>query len=194
MDPDEYFVPMGRYTNWKEILDRIDREEGLKILKFRSTRARPVLHLLTWVSWHITTIYYSVISIAIVDFPHFVSEPRPTYDEGVKECTHVMAKQHNNCLTKRDDKTYLETYNCEYIKSPKPERFARAMVSFIVCARMIKYLSTLLTHGVARNNFIAPILWYRISCTTARLLWVFSFMKSDQCEYFSNFILPLDDM
>ena len=47
MDPDEYFVPMGQYTNWKEILDKIDREEGLKILKFRSTRARPLLDLLT---------------------------------------------------------------------------------------------------------------------------------------------------
>lgn len=47
MDPDEYFVPMGKYTSWKEILDKIDREEGLKILKFRSTRARPLLELLT---------------------------------------------------------------------------------------------------------------------------------------------------
>ncbi|KAL7445960.1 hypothetical protein ACHAXH_009608 [Discostella pseudostelligera] len=98
MDPDEYFVPMGKYTNWKEILDKIDREEGLKILKFRSTRARPLLELLT-----------------------------PTYDEGAKECTRDMAREHNQCLTKRDDKTYLETYNCEYIKTPKPERFARAM-------------------------------------------------------------------
>lgn len=47
MDPDEYFVPMGKYTNWKEILDKIDREEGLKVLKFRSTRARPLLEFLT---------------------------------------------------------------------------------------------------------------------------------------------------
>ncbi len=47
MDPDEYFVPMGNYTNWKEILDKIDREEGLKVLKFRSTRARPLVQLLT---------------------------------------------------------------------------------------------------------------------------------------------------
>ena len=54
---------------------------------------------------------------------------RPTYDEGAKECTHEMAKSHNQCLTKKEESTYLETYNCEYIKSPKPERFARAMVS-----------------------------------------------------------------
>jgi len=98
MDPDEYLVPMGSHTGWKEILDKVDREEGRKVLKFRSTRARPLLSALV-----------------------------PTYDEGVEECTHEMAKQHNQCLVKSEKKTYLETYNCEYIKSPKPERFARAM-------------------------------------------------------------------
>lgn len=102
MDPDEYFVPMGNYTSWKEILDKIDRDEGRKVLKFRSTRARPLLSTLV-----------------------------PTFDEGAEECTHKMAKEgHNQCLMKSDDKTYLETYNCEYIKSPKPERFARAMKQF----------------------------------------------------------------
>lgn len=59
----------------------------------------------------------------------YSSKHSPTYDEGAKECTRDMAKEHNQCLVKRDDKTYLETYNCEYIKTPKPERFARAMVS-----------------------------------------------------------------
>jgi len=54
----------------------------------------------------------------------------PTFDEGAKECTHEMAKHNNQCLVKREDRTYLETYNCEYIKSPKPERFARAMKQF----------------------------------------------------------------
>ncbi|KAL7538511.1 hypothetical protein ACHAXR_008612 [Thalassiosira sp. AJA248-18] len=98
MDPDEYFVPMGNYTSWKEILDKVDKEEGRKVLKFRSTRARPLLSTLV-----------------------------PTYDEGAEECTHEMAKEHNQCLVKSEEKTYLETYNCEYIKSPKPERFARAM-------------------------------------------------------------------
>ena len=53
---------------------------------------------------------------------------RPTYDEGANECTHEMGKSNNRCLTKNEENTYLETYNCEYIKSPKPSRFARAMV------------------------------------------------------------------
>eukprot|EP00970_Alexandrium_tamarense_P016414 scaffold6502_cov187-Alexandrium_tamarense.AAC.8 len=99
MDPDEYFIPMGNYSSWKEILDKVDRNEGRKVLKFRSTRARPLL-----------------------------SRLEPTYDEGAKECTHEMGKTHNQCLTKKQDTTYLETYNCEYIRSPKPERFSRAMV------------------------------------------------------------------
>lgn len=105
MDPDEYFIPMGNYTSWKQILDRVDQNEGRKVLKFRSTRARPLLSTL-----------------------------EPTYDEGVKECTKDMGKTHNQCLTKKAENTYLETYNCEYIKSPKPERFARAMVRNDFCA------------------------------------------------------------
>ena len=46
MDPDEYFVPMGEYNSWREILDKVDKNEGRKVLKFRSTRARPLLSTL----------------------------------------------------------------------------------------------------------------------------------------------------
>ena len=75
-------------------------------------------------------------------FPH-----SPTYDEEAEECTREAANLNNQCLAKRDDKTYLETYNCEYIKTPKPERFARAMVSFILTWRItyvfLRYLKVL---------------------------------------------------
>ena len=46
MDPDEYFVPMGNYTNWRQLLDKVDGVGGQKVLKFRSTRARPLLSTL----------------------------------------------------------------------------------------------------------------------------------------------------
>jgi hypothetical protein len=46
MDPDEYFIPMGNYSSWKQILDKVDRDEGRSVLKFRSTRARPLLSTL----------------------------------------------------------------------------------------------------------------------------------------------------
>ena len=57
---------------------------------------------------------------------------RPIVDESIEECTQEMATKYNPCLAKDDAKTYLETYNCEYIKSPKPTRFERAMVSAIM--------------------------------------------------------------
>ena len=104
---------------------------------------------------------------------------RPTYDEGAKECTHEMVKEHNQCLTKSEDKTYLETYNCEYIKSPKPERFARAMVS---CSLSLMYQILFLNGLISspfilvlpfnaieqRNNSIAPILCYHTLSTIQR--------------------------
>lgn len=104
LDPDEYLVPMGDHAGWPEVLDKVDAE-GRKVLKFRSTRARPLRSALV-----------------------------PVYDEGAPECTRAMAAQDNNnrCLGKDEGRTYLETYNCEYIKSPKPSRFARAMVSIFL--------------------------------------------------------------
>lgn len=54
MDPDEYFIPMGNYSSWKQILDKVDRDEGRSVLKFRSTRARPLLSTLEWVDCCIT--------------------------------------------------------------------------------------------------------------------------------------------
>ena len=78
-------------------------------------------------------------------FTHLISPPllflpaweishrkRPIVDESIEECTQEMATKYNPCLAKDDAKTYLETYNCEYIKSPKPTRFERAMVSAIM--------------------------------------------------------------
>lgn len=91
MDPDEYFVPMGKYTNWKDILMQTYDEKSPKILKFRSTRARPRMKLMD------------------------------NYSSS-KKCLSA-----NSCLTQRSNETFLKTYNCEYIKSPKPYRFSRAM-------------------------------------------------------------------
>jgi hypothetical protein len=33
-DPDEYFIQMGNYSSWKEVLDTVDREEGRTVQKF----------------------------------------------------------------------------------------------------------------------------------------------------------------
>jgi len=104
LDTDEYLVPMGNYTSWKEILDRIDAVEQRKVLKFRSTRARPRIDLLD-----------------------------PTFDPSYSNCPNetevadIKTPGILSCLIPRRNETFLNVYNCEYIKSPKPERFQRAM-------------------------------------------------------------------
>jgi hypothetical protein len=104
LDPDEYLVPMGNFTSWKEILDGIDRVEQRKILKFRSTRARPRINFLD-----------------------------PTFDPSYSQCPNEKEAADetkpgiSSCLIPRKNETFLKVYNCEYIKSPKPERFQRAM-------------------------------------------------------------------
>ncbi len=106
LDPDEYLVPMGKFQSWKEILAKIDETEGRKVIKFRSTRARPRLGQL-----------------------------EPLFDPNDKTCPskeEVADKSKpgvDSCLVRKKNETFLKTYNCEYIKSPKPERFQRAMVS-----------------------------------------------------------------
>ena len=91
----------------------------------------------------------------------------PTFDEGAEECTHKMAKEHNQCLIKSENKTYLETYNCEYIKSPKPERFSRAMVSIRYMYLLVSlcYYPNSSLVVTPRNNFIDPILYYHTLST-----------------------------
>ncbi len=106
LDPDEYLIPMGDYQSWKDILNNIDEDEQRKVLKFRSARARPRLNLL-----------------------------EPLYDTSDKKCpspeeaADVSKPGISSCLVPRRNETFLKTYNCDYIKSPKPDRFQRAMVS-----------------------------------------------------------------
>lgn len=106
LDPDEYLVPMGNFQSWKEILDKVDEDEQRKVLKFRSTRARARLDLLD----------------PLFDLAY---DKCPTREEVADESKPGVS----SCLVRRKNETFLKTYNCEYIKSPKPERFQRAMVS-----------------------------------------------------------------
>ena len=101
IDPDEYFVPMGTSNTWKDILPKFDND-GWKIIKFRSTRARMRQ------------------DVAV-----------PFFDKNALKCpsgTELLNSTRLPCLTKNPNETFLRSYNCEYIKSPKPERFQRAMV------------------------------------------------------------------
>lgn len=87
-DTDEYFVPMGKYDNLKDVV--IDaKKEGTSVLSFKSTRAYPN------------------------------SEFMDEFGEG-GECGDKL------CMKKRDDATFLETYNCDFVPLPKPDWSDRA--------------------------------------------------------------------
>mmetsp|Transcript_26826 Transcript_26826/g.39212 ORF Transcript_26826/g.39212 Transcript_26826/m.39212 type:complete len:848 (-) Transcript_26826:67-2610(-) len=102
-DPDEYLIPMGKYENWKDFLQEVDDEGMYRVLKFRSSGSRPIVSLME-------TVYHNTFSSA---------------DEEEK-CLPSNSNE-RPCLAKRANETYFKTYNCEYIKPPKPERFQRAM-------------------------------------------------------------------
>ncbi len=89
LDPDEYLVPMGEYHNWKDILNEIDSKEKRKVLKFRSTRARPRLNFM-----------------------------ESTFDPSYQNCPtreEVALKKpgKSSCLVPKKNATFLQTYNCE---------------------------------------------------------------------------------
>lgn len=107
-----------RNDGWKGVLDKLDIE-GTKILKFRSTRAR--LRSDRVVPFHSGTDSGTCMSYA-EDKSTATTEGGTDRKQGKKE------KLFGPCLVKATNVTYLEAYNCEYIRSPKPERFQRAMV------------------------------------------------------------------
>ena len=96
-DPDEYLVPMGEYEDLKDML-RNARKGGTNIIGFKSTRAMPVA--------------------GVMEPAH--DEGRPKYDKGCGE------ESNPTCLKKREDRTFLETYNCDSDPLPKPSWSVRA--------------------------------------------------------------------
>eukprot|EP00429_Kryptoperidinium_foliaceum_P003559 CAMPEP_0176009554 /NCGR_PEP_ID=MMETSP0120_2-20121206/4310_1 /TAXON_ID=160619 /ORGANISM="Kryptoperidinium foliaceum, Strain CCMP 1326" /LENGTH=743 /DNA_ID=CAMNT_0017342353 /DNA_START=174 /DNA_END=2402 /DNA_ORIENTATION=- len=105
LDIDEYLVPMQQTDNmgydWRPILNDME-QKNVTILQFRSSRARPIVHQMEEL-------------------------------EDQSTCIDPSGKKRNDrfpntdrCLGHRKSETFLETYNCEYIRSPKPDRFDRA--------------------------------------------------------------------
>lgn len=125
IDTDEYLVPMINGT-WKEFLDDIvETRPEVKVLKFRSTRGRPREELM---------------------------EELPDQDK-CKAQAREPRMGFDRCIVPRHDKTFLHVYNCDYIKSPRPERFARAM-------KQIYQPSFILSHFVHYATITADIARY----------------------------------
>ena len=99
IDTDEYIVPAPNQT-WPTLLENIENTRpDIHVLKMRSSRGRP----------------------------------REDLMEEIPDQTKCGASDRQRrqpldpCLQPRRNETFLRVYNCEYIKPPRPDRFARAM-------------------------------------------------------------------
>lgn len=99
LDTDEYLVPLAA-DSWRPILEQY-RANETHVLKFRSSRGRPRWPLMQ----------EPEDTLVVCKNPSHRREQLPVQP----------------CLVKRPSVTYLRLYNCDYIRPPRPERFARAM-------------------------------------------------------------------
>jgi hypothetical protein len=94
LDPDEYFVPSGNWTDiqsWlRESVAYGHIGKDTHILSFFQTRAIPNFRLME------------------------------TYDDGSKECKQSKNSKEPECLAKINNVTFLQEYDCERTSLPKP--------------------------------------------------------------------------
>jgi len=101
IDTDEYLVPMKKDT-WKDVLDDME-QKNLSVLKMRSSRGLPRHDLMV-----------SLANQHNCDIPP-------------KRSVALRKLQMESCQEPSKSETFLKVYNCDYIKPPRPDRFARAM-------------------------------------------------------------------
>eukprot|EP00934_Nitzschia_sp_Nitz4_P009445 Nitzschia sp. Nitz4//scaffold297_size22919//13964//15775//NITZ4_008523-RA/size22919-snap-gene-0.2-mRNA-1//1//CDS//3329546304//9435//frame0 len=104
LDVDEYLVPMrpdksGSYS-WQGILDSEDMR-NVSVLQFLSSRSRP--------------------RVDLMDELEDQSSCRDPNEKKNKKYPNT-----DKCIARKPGETFLKTYNCEYIRPPKPFRFERA--------------------------------------------------------------------
>ncbi|KAL7537252.1 hypothetical protein ACHAXR_010984 [Thalassiosira sp. AJA248-18] len=104
-DTDEYLIPMGEYSNMREVVDDATKSE-IQILTFKSTRAVPIRS------------YMELIEVIIVLCSQHC---RPFHDH--KDCG---TESDPGCLSVQEGGLFAEVYNCDFEKSPKPSWAERA--------------------------------------------------------------------
>lgn len=126
IDTDEYLVPMNNGT-WKDLLEEVMRTSPeTKVLKMRSSRGRPREDLME----------------ILQDQAGCNIEPHRKRKDPL-----------DPCLVPRRNETFLRVYNCDYIKPPRPDRFARAM-------KQIYQPSFVLSHFVHYSTITTDIARY----------------------------------
>jgi Glycosyltransferase family 92 len=128
LDTDEYLVPLlDGAANWTEIL-RTKKAEGHHVLKLRSARGKPR-----------------------VDLMEPMGERRRR--ELCPSSNKPGALPEEPCIVPRRNETFLKVYNCNYIRPPIPDRFARAM-------KQIYRPSFVYSHFVHYSTVTAPMARY----------------------------------
>jgi hypothetical protein len=129
IDTDEYLVPM-RNASWETVLQEAE-DQGTHVLKMRSSRGKPRTNLME-----------------VVDDPVVCHNPSPVKTRLPTEA----------CIVPRRNETFLRVYNCDYIRPPRPERFARAMKQIyrpaFVLSHFVHYST--ITASIARYYKDAP--------------------------------------
>ena len=127
IDTDEYLVPMRTNSTWADLLhDFSQTRPNVHVLKLRSSRGRPREHLM------------ELLPDQSSCKPETRRKPRYVLDP---------------CLTHDRNETFLRIYNCDFIKPPRPERFARAM-------KQIYRPAFVLSHFVHYSTITADIARY----------------------------------
>jgi hypothetical protein len=137
-DTDEYFAPMGKYDNIKDVV-KDAAKEGTNVLSFKSTRAYPNNHFME------------------------------KHGNG-GECG---STEDPMCMIKRDNATFLETYNCDLVPLPKPGWADRAKKQIYrpdyVLSHFVHYSTVtkgmMVTHKEQKKGWNY---WYRESKSSER--------------------------
>ncbi|CAB9520216.1 Pfam:DUF23 [Seminavis robusta] len=101
LDTDEYLVPM-KHDTWREFLVEMENK-GVQVLKMKSSRGLPRHDLME-----------SLADQRSCEIPQ-------------KRSAAVRKLKQTSCQEPMHNETFLKVYNCDYIKPPRPSRFARAM-------------------------------------------------------------------
>lgn len=122
IDTDEYLVPL-QGNSWHAVFDSI--EPDVHVLKMRSTRGKPRVDLME-----------AAPDQSVCENPNHRKERLPIQP----------------CVVPRRNETFLRVYNCDFIKPPRPDRFARAMKQIyrpsFVLSHFVHYSTV--TTGIAR--------------------------------------------
>jgi len=97
-DPDEYFIPMGKFNNWGEILDKYEGK-GAKVLSMKSAQEFPRVEF----------------------FLPYTGIPK-----ACEKDSDLTKKFSYPCMSEPKDKTMLQLYNCNKYPIPKPDWSYRA--------------------------------------------------------------------